>query len=840
MSHRHVAHRSASLRRRGLALVTSVAMLIGGGISLAVAPGANAVPAPLACDAVATQPYTLAPNEVLTVSLDPGTCWTASVPASGYFGVGTVDLHFIPSVGFSHLAAGETASENYDSARFTAPSTAQPAAVQFTVGSLSFEVAVVVPATVPDAPTTPSATGGANQIDLSWSAPASDGGSNLTGYRIDVSDTDALSGFTTLVATQPGLTYTDSPLVDSATRWYRVYAINSIGTSATYAEATATTHAAPGPDTVPDAPASATGIGGVSQATVTWTAPVDDGGLPLTYTVRFSFTDASSGFGYSRSGLTNLSYTEAQLADGQQVWFRVYAVNSLGESVGYAEATATALTPTDVPFSIGCDVGQTVEYTIDPGERLVLNMDPVCHGVRKLAGGTSWHAQAFNTILGGYLFDLNNYPAVSTAGDMTPFRYTAVDDGYGYAMSDQFFLTPVDDYASLNGTTVRIAVSGTPRPQTLADAPRNADATLTGATTADVTFDAPVADGYSPIDHYTVTSSPAGATGTLSGAAGGTVQVTGLTPGTSYTFTVTATNGIGTSAPSDPSNAVTPVLPPPPGPPPANDDIENAVILPVGSVTAIGNNTHATLQQGELPAQRATHTVWFTWTAPELSAGTATIDTCGSGFDTTLAVFAAGTFAAPALADNDDGCGSQSSVTFPVTPGASYSVQVNGYDDNEYGSFFLNYSVAGGTVTPVVPTPTPGGGGSSSSAADSGSGSSEPAVVKPVKVPVVSPVVPQAATALIRQTARIKAPSSRQFVVGTQVMLAKKAVKTSAGVTVRWSRVKSSKGICSVATVRGRAMATMLKPGTCTVVGTAAAPSSAYSAFQTTRTYRVR
>jgi hypothetical protein len=109
-----------------------------------------------------------------------------------------------------------------------------------------------------------------------------------------------------------------------------------------------------------------------------------------------------------------------------------------------------------------------------------------------------------------------------------------------------------------------------------------------------------------------------------------------------------------------------------------------------------------------------------------------------------------------------------------------------------------------------------------------------------VKVPVVSPVVPQAATALIRQTARIKAPSSRQFVVGTQVMLAKKAVKTSAGVTVRWSRVKSSKGICSVSTVRGRAVATMLKPGTCTVVGTAAAPSSAYSAFQTTRTYRVR
>ena len=737
MTQRHIAYRSASLRRRGLALLASTAMLVSGGISLAVAPGANAVP--LACDSPATQKITLAPDAALQLDLDPATCGSAAVvSAPGYFGVGTVWLHVVAS-GIQHLSAGESvANASYDLVRFVAPSTVQAAAVQFTVGSVSFEITV---ATTPGAPSGLSATGGASKIDLAWSAPVSDGGSGVTGYRIEVSDTDASSGFTTLVAAQPGLTYADSSLADSATRYYRVYAINLIGTSATYAEATATTNAAPGSNTVPSAPASATAVGGVRQATVTWTPPLDDGGLPVTYTVVRSITgDFVNDPTYTAPGEAGPSNTLTSLADGQQVWFRVFAVNSEGASLGFAEATATAVIPTDVPYTIGCDVGQTVEYTIDPGERLVLTMSPVCHGVRPLAAGIAWHAQAFYTELGGYPYDLNGVQGVSTAGDMTPFEYTAVDDGYGYAMSDQFFVTPEQDAASLNGTTVRIEITGTQLPTQ------------------------------------------------------------------------------------------------------ANDDIENALILPVGSVTVNGDNTIATRQQGEYngTGDGGTHTVWFTWTAPEEFVGPATIDTCGSGFDTTLAVFEAGTFAIP-IADNDDGgCGTQSSVTFPVTPGASYSVQANGFDDSEYGPFVLNYSVAGGTATPVVPTPTPGGGGSSTPAADSGSGSAESAVVKPVKVPVVSTAVPAAATALIRQTARIKAPSSRQFVVGTQVVLAKKAVKTNAGVTVRWSRTKASAGVCTVATVGGRAVATMLKPGTCTVVGTAAAPSSAYSAFQTTRTYRVR
>jgi len=94
------------------------------------------------------------------------------------------------------------------------------------------------------------------------------------------------------------------------------------------------------------------------------------------------------------------------------------------------------------------------------------------------------------------------------------------------------------------------------------DAPTIGTATATGASgTATVSYTAPADDGGSPITQYTATSSPDGITGTLSQAGSGTITVTGLTNGTSYTFTVTATNSVGTSAASAASNSVTPFAP---------------------------------------------------------------------------------------------------------------------------------------------------------------------------------------------------------------------------------------------------------------------------------------
>jgi len=68
-------------------------------------------------------------------------------------------------------------------------------------------------------------------------------------------------------------------------------------------------------------------------------------------------------------------------------------------------------------------------------------------------------------------------------------------------------------------------------------------------------------DNGAPVTSYTVTASPGGQSATISAsdfARLGYVQIDGLTDGTPYTFTVTATNANGTSAPSLPTASITP------------------------------------------------------------------------------------------------------------------------------------------------------------------------------------------------------------------------------------------------------------------------------------------
>jgi hypothetical protein len=70
-----------------------------------------------------------------------------------------------------------------------------------------------------------------------------------------------------------------------------------------------------------------------------------------------------------------------------------------------------------------------------------------------------------------------------------------------------------------------------------------------------VSFTAPTDTGGAAITGYTVTSSPGGITATGSSSP---ITVTGLTNGTAYTFTVTATNSAGTGTASSASSSVAP------------------------------------------------------------------------------------------------------------------------------------------------------------------------------------------------------------------------------------------------------------------------------------------
>jgi streptogramin lyase len=84
---------------------------------------------------------------------------------------------------------------------------------------------------------------------------------------------------------------------------------------------------------------------------------------------------------------------------------------------------------------------------------------------------------------------------------------------------------------------------------------------VAGNASISVAWTAPAANG-SAITGYTATASPGGATCTTTGAL--TCTITGLSNGTTYTVTVTATNATGTSTASPASDPATPTAPSPP------------------------------------------------------------------------------------------------------------------------------------------------------------------------------------------------------------------------------------------------------------------------------------
>jgi len=93
--------------------------------------------------------------------------------------------------------------------------------------------------------------------------------------------------------------------------------------------------------------------------------------------------------------------------------------------------------------------------------------------------------------------------------------------------------------------------------------PTNVSA-VAGDQQAAVSCTTPATSGGLNITAYTATASPGGAHASAGTCA---ITVTGLTDGTAYTFTVTATNSLGTSVASVASNTVTPVDTHPPAAP---------------------------------------------------------------------------------------------------------------------------------------------------------------------------------------------------------------------------------------------------------------------------------
>jgi putative cell wall-binding protein len=192
--------------------------------------------------------------------------------------------------------------------------------------------------TVPSEPTTVTATAGDSSATITWSPPASDGGSPITSYRITGRNTTAekvVGGSVTSVLFD-GLT-------NGTPYKFKVYASNSVGEGLPSVLSNEVVPA-PAPATVPGAPTGVSAVAGNAQATVSWTAPASDGGSAITqYVITSTNTTAQKVVGASvRSvvfdGLTN----------GTAYKFKVAARNAVG--LGPASALSPALTPQAPPL----------------------------------------------------------------------------------------------------------------------------------------------------------------------------------------------------------------------------------------------------------------------------------------------------------------------------------------------------------------------------------------------------------------------------------------------------------------------------------------------------------
>lgn len=124
---------------------------------------------------------------------------------------------------------------------------------------------------------------------------------------------------------------------------------------------------------------------------------------------------------------------------------------------------------------------------------------------------------------------------------------------------------------------------------------------------------------------------------------------------------------------------------------PANDAFADAATISASATIVSATTAGADLESGE-PAN-VSGSVWYRWTAP--ASGTTRLTTCGSAFDTKLAVYAGsgpgfGSLALQStVGDDDAGCGNGAAVSFTATAGTAYSIQVGGAT-GATGSFLLH------------------------------------------------------------------------------------------------------------------------------------------------------
>ena len=235
-------------------------------------------------------------------------------------------------------------------------------------------VLVILQAT-PLAPTNLSATPAPDTtpqlaVELSWTAPASDGGSAITSHQYRYFRTDltliaeSFGSWTTIDDSAAGeanatsFTVTGLSAVNNAgtTFTFEVRAINDNGNGTDSSQESADIH-------VPDPAPSLTWVPGNGQVELTWVTPDNNGSAILRY--RYSvFNDDTNSFVNQDTNIPNsdadtTSFTVTGLTNGTSYQVAIQAVNSIGPGTYKTETGVVPATHPTAPRNLRAQAGDT-------------------------------------------------------------------------------------------------------------------------------------------------------------------------------------------------------------------------------------------------------------------------------------------------------------------------------------------------------------------------------------------------------------------------------------------------------------------------------------------------
>ena len=214
----------------------------------------------------------------------------------------------------------------------------------------------------PTAPLNVEGISGTNLITLTWTAPTTDGGSPVTGYKIVYGQSSSVNRDTITVGNV--LSYEINGLTGGMEYSIRLAAVNSAGIGAYSGEILRTPSSSTPTVTVPDPPINFEAIGGPNKVTLTWNSPLSNGGSNITgYFIVYGFTNNLDRDTLAVGNVLNYEINNLQI--GVSYTFKIAASNNIGMGEFSISSLAVPICPTTLSFVCPTEVNDIDGNTYD-------------------------------------------------------------------------------------------------------------------------------------------------------------------------------------------------------------------------------------------------------------------------------------------------------------------------------------------------------------------------------------------------------------------------------------------------------------------------------------------